>query len=574
MFENKKFNLMCLWSIFTTFLLWLFFGMHHLLYGNETDYFLQAKGFLDTQFLISDWYFRGTKFGLVMYSLCTFMFLKIFSPIFIFSVGRLICIGGFVFYFFGLTKKLGIRFVLAFVSLLLFIGLGQSLGAGEHIFGTFEPKNICYLIILASLNYLFLKKHALFLFLLGFSFSFHPILGAWASLIILSSSFIYGLVDFSGRNVGFFVFGGFWGICFWVASIYSFIYSKINGIGFNLQKAQLSVFDVYVFFRNPHHLDIRTILSGMSFGSLILFIGLLGFLMLMVFTRGGFVFEFLKKIRIGDSFIGLDDERGRFKSFLISIVIISLIPVSIASLFGFFRIGTQFLMTYPFRFFDSFGFLISIFLFIHYVFDIWFERDYFKSSSLGKLCSRNRYVLRNSGIIVLLGIVCFFGFLGIKKTSKAISALSYYPKGFGSTISYSKSSFYDVCDWASKNTPVSASFLVSPRLFSFIHLAERSSFLIFKFSPTSPTLIREWMDRVLFLNDGVLPQGRGFSILNELSHKFYSMGPKKINSLSEKYGIDYLLTAKQIKLPYKIAYESGDWIIYSVSKTSILNKGF
>ncbi|MBT6121627.1 hypothetical protein HOH45_09230 [bacterium] len=566
---------MVCWSLFTTLLLWLFFGMHHVLYGNETDYFLQARGFFDTQFLGSDWYFQSTKAGLVMYSLCTGLFLKIFSPILIFCIGRLICMGAFVISFFGLCKKLGIRLQYAFMSLLLFIGLGQSVGAGEHIFGTFEPKNISYFLIMASLSYLFSKKQGVFFLFLGLSFSFHPVLGGWGGVIILSSAALFGMVNFSGKCMCALFISGSWGFYFWVHTVYSFMVSKINGIEPEVLNSGLSVFDSYVFFRNPHHLDIRTILSGMGLGSVTVFIGVIAFLILMIISRDGYVFEFLKnkgKIGIGrqrgaDS-MG-DDRQRRFKAFLISIVMMSLIPVCIGAVLGFFRVGSQFLMTYPFRFFDSFAFLISILLLIHYVTDSWLERKTVKYSKFINLCGQNKNIIKNFGVAGLLLIVCCFGSLGLKKTNRAISALSHYPKGFGSSVSYSKTSFYDACDWASKNTPSSAIFLVSPRLFSFVYLAERSSFLVFKFSPTSPSLIQEWMGRVLALNDGVIPKGRGFDSLNELSHKFYSMGPKKIDSLSEKYGIDYLFTAQQVKLPYKVAYETGDWVIYNVSKSSV-----
>lgn len=88
---------------------------------------------------------------------------------------------------FRIVGRLGISRAAAWLSILVWLALGQSTVSGEWILGGFEAKTIAYPLLLYALERAMSGKAAWAGLLMGLSFTFHPAVGLWGGLALTAS---------------------------------------------------------------------------------------------------------------------------------------------------------------------------------------------------------------------------------------------------------------------------------------------------------------------------------------------------------------------------------------------------
>jgi hypothetical protein len=123
-----------------------------------------------------------------------------------------------------------------------------------------------------------------------------------------------------------------------------------------------------------------------------------------------------------------------------------------------------------------------------------------------------------------------------------------------------------LCDWASRNTPVDAIFLVPPDEQSMRLFGKRAIIVNYKCVPQLSGELRQWRDRlcdVLSMDDlNALPHGY-VQTLNAIRQRYDELSPDQLLATAEKYHARYIVTSHPIG-GHRPIEASGRFMLYAV----------
>jgi hypothetical protein len=386
----------------------------------------------------------------------------------------------------------------------------QSFFAKEWIFGSFESKAVSYVFIFYSLSYLFDNRNLLSVLFSGLAVYFHILAGGWYSLIL----FIYLLISKTPLKT-ILLYG--LTFAFWTAPIGIYLAATylINNPAV-IGGVQIS--QVYVFIRNPHHLDI------------IKQIGQLG-----SSAQTGII---LSLLCCALCFRLLDTGKDQLLRKVALLNIIIFCQQFLSLFIAVFDKTGAFLKYYPYRTSSLSFFLMFIILGI-------LLRERFSRQGCGADLQPpvNKFFCIHSNAVAWLIILCIFAGLGIKL---------YKNIGDSSELLFPSSETSDrfsLYDWIKINTQPDAVFLDLNKNIrddlDFIRRTERDSYSVFKFVPTTNRLIYDWYMRVL-------------------EKKKVQQNIAYVHELRQKYRIDYMVS----KIPLsdnglQLVFNNNYYFLYS-----------
>jgi len=386
----------------------------------------------------------------------------------------------------------------------------QSFFGKEWIFGSFETKVISYVFVFYSLFYLLDNRYFLSVLFSGFAVYFHILVGGWYALIL----FVYLLISRTTLKT-------ILGYCLTFAAltapvgIYLGTTYLVNNPNI-IDGIQIS--RVYVYFRNPHHLDIIKQLGYWGSSAQVgLILSLLsGMLCLRLYSCSRE--PIIRKLAL-------------FSIILFSQQFLSLLIALVDNTGAFLKF-------YPYRTSSLSFFLMLILLTI-----------LFKGSNLrqtphpGWRLPVKMPAGNPKTAVVALMIICIAAGLGIKiyKNFNDSSELL-----FPSPKASARSSLYI---WIKQHTPSDAVFLdldegVREDL-DFVRRTDRDSFSVYKFVPTTNKLIYDWYLRVQ-------------------EKKRVEKDIAYLHTLRQKYRIDFVMSKTPLAdKGFQVVYNNDYYFLYS-----------
>ena len=156
-------------------------------YGNEYLYLLRLYQTYHPGFLANDWTFAS---GAPEHFIFNHFFgiLPLFLPIEVVGwIGRFLCWFSLLFLLIRLGGYYNLKPFISALAIATWLGLGQSLIGGSWMIKGFEAKCVSYILLMASIILYLEKREAFSAVTLGLAFSFHPSVGMWGSVAVISA---------------------------------------------------------------------------------------------------------------------------------------------------------------------------------------------------------------------------------------------------------------------------------------------------------------------------------------------------------------------------------------------------
>jgi|GEM_PF-3017142 len=156
-------------------------------HGNEYFYLLRLEQAWHPGLLAHDWTFASGGSEHKIFNLL-FGFPTLFMPVAALAwAGRVLSWILILHSLYRIAGKLGISRAAAWLSILVWIALGQSPVSGEWILGGFEAKTIAYPLLFYALERAMSRKPVWAGLLMGLSFTIHPAVGLWGGLALTAT---------------------------------------------------------------------------------------------------------------------------------------------------------------------------------------------------------------------------------------------------------------------------------------------------------------------------------------------------------------------------------------------------
>ncbi|MFY9706272.1 MAG: DUF6798 domain-containing protein [Desulfobacterales bacterium] len=337
----------------------------------------------------------------------------------------------------------------------------QSFFGKEWIFRSFETKTISYVFVFYSLYYLLDTRYLQGVLFAGFAVYFHILVGGWYALLL----FVFLLV--SGTPLKSLL-------------RYALVFSALTA-PFGLYLADTYLVDnpgiidgvrisqIYVYLRNPHHLDIISQIG--HWGSS---------------TQIGVILSLLAGWLCVRLYVSNRDEVVR-KLALFNIVIFGQQLISL--LIALKDKSGGFLKFYPYRTSSLSLFLVSLLLMVLA------KRSFLQPHPRTEGASPSEEAVDGySTVVAVVMIVCIAAGLGVNLVKNARDS---YRLLWPAPEASARMSLYG---WIKNHTPPDAVFLnLNQRLrddLDFTRRTDRDRFSVFKFVPTSNRMIYDWYRRV------------------------------------------------------------------------------
>jgi len=459
---------------------------------NEEEYFVFAKAFANPHWIPGALSIRDAPGTRIIFDSVVGWLLGYASFEQVAVLGRALCALLFAFPLARIFRKLQFTNLEGiFVLQLICAMVHQSFFGKEWMFLSFETKVLSYVFVFYSIYYLLSDRNRLAVFFAGLAVYFHVLVGGWY-LIALFLYFVAARVP--------------WRVVLSSALILALL---LTPLGYYLAGTYLldnpNVIDgtqvswVYVYVRNPHHLDVlrqlRQIGSSAQIG-----------VALSAAAAWLCVNTFLKN---------KSPELRKLSLLALAIFCQQLLSIVAAM----FDTGGVFLKFYPYRTSSLSLFLTLLILMLLYKEAAGGQRV--PATSLGHSGAGR------SGPSAVVTVMVAGLALGLA-SKVCVNAVDSYAVVFPSVRQTAKISLYQ---WIKTNTPPDAVILDlndRPRdNLDFIRKTDRDSFSVYKFVPTTNRLIYEWYQRALE-KDRV---AKNISVLPEVK---------------SKYKINYVLSTKPL----------------------------
>ncbi len=489
--------------------------------GNEYDILPFARQVYDSSWLPSDWYlnlvigYRGVSNYLFGFLVNWLGFLNGGYA------GRLISYLLLAIAFFIFFRTIRLRFSLALIVLLLFLG-NQALIAGEWIAGGADTKTLAYAFALLAFSFFFQKKYLIGFAFAGAALSFHVLIGTYAlfcTLIAMFLTFDSWRIDFRIliRQSWPFFFSGILGI---LAIVQQFIPQGVVDVN--------RAWEIYVKIRVPHHVLPSAWNGDLWIGELVF--ATFFFAAIYLFMKTG-PFKFTAAYALGSVFL-----------FGIGLVL-------------FASRQTTLLRFYWFRYPDvmvPFLSAVLVALLLNYL-------TFLNIADIPRINSKFKWTqsIFSKGLPLLFALIAVllslqsFRFLQVK-----------YQRG---KLRPNPDS-HVVFEWIEENTDKDAVFLIDPLILDFYLYAQRALFVSFQHSPQSAVDILEWYERIELSNGDqsfLTPKAKG-----NLRDNFYQLDSHSIQQLADTYGLAYYLGLAENQLLFERVYADDTFVLYKIEQPS------
>jgi len=454
------------------------------------------------------------------------LFLALKDFLWVALVGRVIGWGLLVYSLTRLGRGLGIGRWTFFLAVSLWLLTGQSLMAGEWIFGGVEQKVFAYGFLILALTALLEGRGLQAGLFCGLAIAFHILVGGWGAMA-LGLAAVLSHQRLGKRTVSVFFGTAFaLGLPFLLLSLRSQFAPADPGL------AVPTSFDPSVFsvvFRNPHHLDPAVFLTTKKF--------------LKLLVLGGCVLFMPRSLL----------EPGKRR----------ILTVFFATVFGIFCMGLvaraaglyAFLYVYPFRLGDV---LIPLFFWL---------------LGLKFLSETGRGILRYRATGALPAVPTLLLF-AVALAAAGEMARDIFPnlrmetraalEEWSAFRSAEADPFDEMSGWIREHTSPGSIFAVSPCQQDFVMRAERPVVVSFKMGPGRNGAY-DWLQRLEALNGGTGFSAAGFSICGELEENFDNLTPEDLRSIAQSYSADYYLATKdRPDLPLPLLFRAGDYYLFDL----------
>lgn len=488
---------------------------------NEIDVLPSVKQFADSSWLPADWYlnlqvgYRNLFNGMLGPIVMAFDFLTAAY------VARIILYAFIATSYLYLVRSLGLKLIYATAVLAVFL-YQQSLVADEWIVAAVETKTVSYGFVFLAIAFFLREKYRLALASLGLAFSFHVLVGLYATFCIGIALIGTGLWKSCSilliRNIWIFVLLGING--------FLFCYSQLVDV--SVEGAQ-QAWREYVEFRVPHHAMPN---AWQGIGHFILVP------VLLVAALAGVLWS--KHVRV------------RFLAWhSIGCVLLICIGFMVYSL-----LDASYLRFYFFRYPDVmlfFGVALAIALSWQNCLD---DTSAMSSSNwLGKLSKYKNLLL---------------GFTQVGAVGVSLLAGIYYVAQFEKSLYHyelnleDRKERHEVARWIQQNTARKDQFLIDPTYGAFYIEAQRPAFVTFKHLPQLSIDIKEWLQRIRLLNSGELIRPGGFSAMAKIQENYLALEQKDIDELVLEYDLRYFLTTSGNTYSYPAVFSNASYVLYAL----------
>jgi hypothetical protein len=474
---------------------------------------MAARQFADPTFLPGDWFLNlpvgpRTPFQIVLWPLVRTLPLVAVS-----IVGRVLALLALAIALSRLARRLGLTPAATVLAVGVYVVLGQSLVAGEWIFGSLESKVAAYALIAYGLEQLIVGQLARAGLLFGAATTLHVIVGGWATVAAVITVLWSGTGTARER---------------WRALALALL-AAAPGLTLALYAAatadaagRASASDLYVHFRNPHHADPRA--WAISWRTITKGTAVLAVLGWTLYAR----------------------PRASAEAWIARFALATFLPLGSVLLATRFPSGHVVLQLFPFRVGSAITLLAGVALGTAMLLR-WFPAPL------------ARWLPRVAG----LGIAV----LAVQAFARNLALLRVFPEGgWPSNVSAERAhSLLDACTFVRQHTDPDALVLASPAIDSIGYLMRRPVVVLFKCVPSHPRALHEWHGRLVDMNGGPfrLP---GWSAQHEVDANFRALSRDQYLALGEKYGASVLLVRRRDDLDLPVLYANADWSVLALDR--------
>jgi hypothetical protein len=509
-------------------LIWLLITVNEFSFyyiNNEVDVLPSAKQFVDRNWLPNDWYLNldigyRQPFNFIFGHLVSWLGFETGT-----YLGRLLfyLIFGIAIYIF--FRALRLRFSFGLLALLLFLNQ-HSLIAGEWMVGGAETKTVAYAFVILAFTFFFRKRYLLGFASAGAAVSFHILVGCYALFCIAVAT----LLNRDWRSEWRLYLTHSWP--FFITSYFG-LQAAIKQLPPQGNVDATRAWEIYVQFRNPHHL-LPTAWDGNLW------------IVILVLATGFFLIMYT----IGKS---------NATRFVAAYASGSVLPF----LFGLALYAwgeTHLLRFYWFRFPDVMIMFMSAILIALILNDISYGRDIIHTLPHRLQTGLETILSGMAPIIIIYATILII----LRSPYQLQAEFKYFQQN-------NTEPRMATLEWISENTPKQAIFLVDPAMSDFYIYAQRAMFVSWKHSPQSAADILEWYERIILCNGNRLPNKSGFNSLEELRTNFYNLHEAQIRQIANSYGISYYLGLPQQGLTFERVYSNSYFTVYKVNDTGKTN---
>lgn len=481
-----------LYLLLTALCINLVYFMHSSFMFNEMDVLPSALHFVNNSFASSDWYLNlGIEYRYLFNTLAGHIidFAGFYTGT---HIGRFIVICLFSISIALITDDLKIKwgiFLLTFIGYVDYKFIGQNIGAGEWITGSFDTKAFAYAFLLAAIYFCRADKIKTSMLLLGLSLSFHVLVGIYGGFVLLlaylltTKNYLETLKNIL-LNCWPALITGAYGL-FTIFSILTAPSTSSEG------------WTIYVNFRVPHHTLPEWQPAVWIFHLTAFFISV----GVITSAKTSLAQKFYSRLVLTSMVL-----------MLIGIAIYKFADIEIMRYY-FFRVPSAFIPLFTFLVIASITSQILVLI----------SRKTNISQSVynctAALCAASIYLAIHKGAI--------------------ISKLDF---NYWSEQSFFNNTAFDpqMAQWITNNTPVDTTFLVSPNVYDFYITTQRNIFVSYKHSPQSSADIAEWANR-LSLATGTKTKFTSPGEPKEINEYYQSLDEREVRELGERYNIDYVI---------------------------------
>jgi hypothetical protein len=484
------------------------FAIHRPMSGNEIDTLQAARRFADPQYIPGDWFLGqppGPRlpFQVLIWPLTAAL---PFVPLAI--VGRLLGFGLLTGALAKLLGRLGLRLGEAVLVLGAFLWFGQSLFAGEWLFGQFETKVFAYALVLLAFDFAASARLRQSALCLGAATTLHVFVGGWATLACALA--LLTIRPWPAPRV-------------LLQAALMWLGASLPGLLCVLAVANAhrpsgpDFAWIYVDLRAPHHLLPTT--WSLPASSWLLAAGLMA---------GLFASQRLWP----------DRAEARV---LARLTLATLAPCLLGVLAALSPATHRFLATYPFRVGASLPLLLGLALVVV------------------PLLRRVPTVLRQ---LLFLAIAILTTFAAARAGLNDVRPLRTFARGGQNVQPPDDVTFDAACEWL-RQQPDRALLLTSPAHEAAGYLSERPVIVTFKQIPPGEAGTLDWYARILALAGSGPLQTRSYALPVELDARFEALPPGQYCQLAQAYQARWLLV-RRTDLPGQPSHSAGIWRIYAL----------
>ncbi len=487
----------------------LAFGIHRPMSGNEIDTLQAARRFADPQYLPGDWFLGQPPGPRLPFQWLIWPLTATLPLVPLAIVGRLLGFAVLTAAIARLLARLGVRVGEVVLAAAIFAWFGQSLFAGEWLFGQFETKVFGYALVLFAIDAATDAKLRRAACCLGAATTLHIFVGGWATFAVaLALLTVRPHVPWRQAIQALLL----WLLCALPGLVCALL---VTGQP-HVQQPDFAW--IYVDLRAPHHLLPTT-----------------WTLPRQAWLMGGLLLAGL----CGQRWLWPHRPDARL---LARVTLATLVPCLIGIAVALSPASHRFLATYPFRVGAALLLLLGLPLVVVPLlrrFPPWLQR-------FGHLCG---------GLAACAAALTAF--------VADLHELRAFPRGGQNVQPLEAGLAFDAaCAWL-RTQPDRALLLTSPAHEAAGYLSERPVVVTFKQIPPGEAGTLAWYQRILELAGPGPLQTQSYALPVELDERFEALPPNAYCQLAGRYQARWLLV-RRADLPGIPQHREGMWRIYAL----------